>query len=601
MATHSDLISAIEANLKECGYSDQLLRTNYSYADQLGPHIVRLAGFSHPVFDSRTSCISVIKHDGLYTVTHAQIDKLRGLGAPVIFVCCAKTVEWWTIGTGRAEHKETISSERLAVFFDAHRTEFAPDRIWRAKNLGNIVQDQQLHFVDAGLMPLIEQEMGERLGSLMRRVLRLLQGGFTERQLEDAANQRWVFRAAFWLLCAKILKDKRVRNFARLDLNDVDAVFEAVTAHYSAQQPVYAATKRRKEAISQAASEVSKFAALSNLTTEAFGYMYENVLVDKDLRAALGIHATPSYLVDYIVWQLWPWLRDIPQDKRIVLEPACGHAPFLAGAMRLLRELFDGDEKGFHKYAKRSLVGLEVDPFAREIARLSLTIADVPHSNGWNVLEGNIYCSDILKEKAKHAMVLLCNPPFEDFTSAEKQACREAGQMLRFDNKAAEMLWRTLLHMPKGALFGVILPHGFLHRKNLAELREMLVHRFELRICLLPARVFCRADHKSVAILGRNTSERPRSIEYSIVPENRLEEFKASYRADREIVPLERIEATAGYDLRVTPLQEIWEYCRDLPTFDSVATVGRGIEFKKVKGAAKRTKFPDGRVHGIIS
>ena len=101
--------------------------------------------------------------------------------------------------------------------------DFAPDRIWRAKNLGNVDKAQQLHFVDAGLMPLLEHEMGERLGGLMRRVIGLLQNGFTEKQLVKNQNQRWIFRAAFWLLCAKILKDKGVRNFVRLDINDVDA------------------------------------------------------------------------------------------------------------------------------------------------------------------------------------------------------------------------------------------------------------------------------------------------------------------------------------------------------------------------------------------
>lgn len=422
------MICGIEAHLNACGYSDQLLRPNYSYEDDARRYDVPLVAFARPVYDARTSCISVITSDDLSGVNEARVNELRGLGTPVVLVCRKNTVEWWAIGAAGAEHKETVSGSAIDSFFDTHRAEFAPNKIWRAKNLGNVIAREQLHFVDAGLMPLIEQEMGERLASLMERVLSPLRSAFTERQLESDENQRWVFRAAFWLLCAKILRDKRVKNFITLDLTDVNAVLEAVANHYSAEEPVRIETEKQRHAVGQGAAEISKFASLSNLTTEAFAYMYENVLVNRELRKALGIHATPPYLVDYIVWQLWPWIEKIPEDRRVILEPASGHAPFLTGAMRMLRFLYSGPEDGFHKYAKRRLAGIETDSFAREIARLSLTIADIPHSNGWKIADGDIYDSDVLCNKAKDAMVLLCNPPFEDFTPVEQQAYTEIGR-----------------------------------------------------------------------------------------------------------------------------------------------------------------------------
>jgi hypothetical protein len=330
-------------------------------------------------------------------------------------------VQWWTIGGKGAECRETISENKLGDFFDTHKEEFKPDRIWRAKNLGRVDKDQQLGFVDIALMPLLENDMGNRLGGLMRRVIALLKEGFTEGQLQKDESQLWIFRAAFWLLCAKILQDKRVKSFVQLNLADVEAVFKTVTTHYGAQDRVEVKTGRQQSALEVAAGKIKTFASLSNLTTEALGYMYENVLVDEKLRDALGIHATPSYLVDYVVWQLWPWIEQIPENRRVVLEPACGHAPFLTGAMRLLRELFDGDEKAFHKYAKKNLIGIETDSFAREIARLSLTMADIPNPNGWKILEGDIYHGDALSKQAKNATILLCNPPFEDFRPEEQR------------------------------------------------------------------------------------------------------------------------------------------------------------------------------------
>lgn len=580
-----NLVETIRTNLGNCGYSDRLLQTDYSYEDELGDHVVPLAGFSHPVFDSRTSCISVIHDGNSHDAAQAKVNSLRGLGTPVVFVCCPETVEWWKLGIRGAEHKETIACRKIGAFFEKHKPEFAPDRIRRAKNLGNIIKDQQLYFVDAGLMPLVEHEMGERLGGLMERVLCQLQDGFTPHQLKKATNQRWLFRAAFWPLCARILRDKRVKKFANLDLDDVGAVFKTVDTHYNAGQPVSAETKKQKAALNRATREIRQFTSLSNLTTEAFGYMYENALVDKDLRAALGIHATPSYLVDYIVWQLWPWLREIPQEKRIVLEPACGHAPFLASAMRLLRELFTGDETTFHKYAQRSLVGVEVDPFAREIARLSLTLADVPNPNGWRILDADIYQSGILQEKAREAMVLLCNPPFEDFTAKEKRACQEVGQELTFNNKAAEMLWRTLPHMPEGALFGVVLPRRFLSKKNLAEIRRMVLCDFDIReICLLPKRIFRHAQHESLVLSGRKRTGRAMGngmITYRQVSGDAFSDFRERYSAHAQNVPQSMFINDTVCDLRLIILAEIWKYCREhLRDLGTVAEGGQGLIYK---------------------
>lgn len=574
--------------LEECGYSARLLREDYLYEDGTGEHTVALAGFARPVYDSRTSCISVIKSDELLGATEEYVNQFRGFGAPVIFACFNGTLQWWNVGTHGAKIEKTVSKDDVKSFFSAYKEKFSPDRIWRAKNLGRIDTRQQLSFVDIGLMPLLEHEMGERLGGLMNRVIGQLHKGFVNKQLENPQNQRWIFRAGFWFLCAKILKDKGVNGFIRLDLGDIDSVLEAVENHYGAQEPVDIQTNRQAQALKEAAKEVKKFASLSNLTTEAFAYMYENVLVDKKLRSALGIHATPSYLVDYIVWQLWPWIKQIPEEERIVLEPAGGHAPFLTGAMRLLRELFEGSENEFHRYAQKHLIGIEKDPFALEIARLSLTMADVPNPNGWEIAKGDIYLADILRKRAEKAMILLCNPPFEDFKPKEQNVYREAGQKLNCFNKAAEMLWRTLPYMREGSVFGVILPRGFLHKKNLVELRKLILDDFELsQICLLPENVFRFARHRSVLLFGRKTAigkkQKSQNIQllYRTVDASHLEEFKEKYKGRDTHVFQSKFAESHVFDLRVRELDDVWSYCEsNFPTIDSIADGGQGLIYK---------------------
>lgn len=611
MSAQNGMLGEVKRHLKQCGYSDPLLETDYLYEDGSGQrHKVPLAGFASSVHDARTSCVSVIVSEDLAEVRPEHVNKYRELGAPVVFVCCNGTTQWWSIRRLGSECEGTFTKDQLNCLFVERKEDFRPDRLWRAKNLGRLDKNQQLRFVDIGLMSLLEGEMGKRLGGLMNRVIESLEKGFTQGQLKERCNKQWVFQAAFWLLCAKILKDKRVDRFAALDLSDVDAVLKAVIAHYSAQYKVEVESEKQRIALEEAACRISAFASLSNLTTEAFGYMYENVLVDEELRSALGIHATPSYLVDYIVWQLLPWVEQIPEEKRVVFEPACGHAPFLTGAMRLLRELFEGDEEAFHGYAKRNLIGIEVDPFAREIARLSLTIADVPRSNGWNVLDANIFHRGVLSRKAKDAMILLCNPPFEDFSPDEQRVYNTEGHRLRCFNKAAEVLWRTLPHMAEGSVFGVILPRGFLNKDNLTPLREMLVRDFEIQqICHLPKKVFHYAAHESVVISGRKKmspagSDRVEGnrILYRHVSKDGLKQFQERYAGRDQYVAQSMFLQNPVVDLRLRELHDVWDHCeRSFPKLGLISEGGQGLIYKGRDDLPRGAKtFDEQRFPGAV-
>jgi type I restriction-modification system DNA methylase subunit len=578
--------------LQQCGYSNDLIREDYIYSDSSGcEHRAPIVGFAYPSYDCRNACITAIDAELLEAPDfESKAICCRDIGTPLLFICCRKELQWWSLTSKGVEFKERVPINQIDHFFKQHYKEFSPESIYRAKNLGRVNTKQQLEFVDIGLTPLLEHEMGERLGELMNRVLNLLRKGFTERQLEKREIQRWIFRAGFWLLCAKILQDKKVPNFIRLDLNDIDKVIRAVSTHYGAKEKIEISTKKQRNVLENAAKEVDNFSSLQNLTTEAFGYMYENVLVSKDLRTALGIHATPSYLVDYIVWQLWPWIQQMPEDKRVVLEPTSGHAPFLTGALRVLRELFDGDAKEFHKYAKKNLIGVEVDPFAQEIARLSLTLADVPNSNGWKISERDIYHDNTLRQQAAKSMILLSNPPFENFSPDEQAVYNDEINQLHCFNKAAEMLWRTLPLVPEGAVFGVVLPRGFLVAKNLSDLREMILTNFELhQICCLPKKnIFLKAKHESVILFGRKNSTRlqqkhvkENKVLYRHISQEGLDSFKEKYEGKDQYVLQSKFLESPTFDLRLRELDEVWKYCENnLPLLDSIAEGGQGLIYK---------------------
>jgi hypothetical protein len=534
------------------------------------------------------------------------VNSYTGLGAPILFSCRQKELQWWSFTTKGAELEGTVPAAQIANFFNKHHKEFAPESIHRAKTLGRFDSQYQLTFVDIGLMPVLEERMGEELAKLMKRMLNALHSELGRPDIDKQLGQ-WLFQSAFWLLGAKILKDKQVPGFKTLDFEDVGQVFKKICRHYKAKRVPEGTTKRKKQAIKAAAEIVKDFSSLANMTIESLAYVYENTLITKDIRKALGIHATPPYLVDYIVWQLVSWIEKIPTNDRVVLEPTCGHAPFLVSSARMLREMI-GEEnaKKRHDYLKERLVGVELDDFAREIARLSLTLADVPNPNGWKLIGADVYKGQALSDAARKATILLCNPPFQDFSAQEQTTYMDEGVKLRHFNKAAEVLGRTLPYMSVGSVFGIIVPQGFLHTQSLGPLRELIVNQFELsEICALPENVFYTARHKSAVMLGRKLKSADKTMMSRFTTRFRrverwdLNKFKNHYGAVTEVVPQSKFFVAHNYELRLRMLRNVWDYCQRFSRLGDIAEVGKGLEYKGMdlpvnKPTVSKSKFQGG-------
>ncbi len=486
-------------------------------------------------------------------------------------------LEWWSLTADGPVFQESVNAQDIGSFFSDHGADFEPTSIYRAKTIGRVRPDYQLSFVDVGLMPVLEERMGQELARLLKRMLDALYERLDGPDI-DCDTGRWLFKSAFWLLAGKILKDKGVRRFVMLDMADVESVLGVVAKHYGAEETLNPKNAKQRRALEAAASIASGFSSLANLTVESLAYVYENSLIDKQTRTALGIHATPSYLADYVVWQLFDWIREIPENDRYVLEPTCGHAPFLVSAARLLRELMGNqDAQERHAYLKKHLLGIEVDPFAREIARLSLTLADIPNPNGWRLDACDVYSGQRLSKLAAKSTILLCNPPFQNFKSQEKG--QYAG--IQYNNKAAELLARSLQYMPDGSVFGVVVPRGFLTSRNAGAVRRLLVDDCEIReVCTLPDKVFASADHESAVILGRKNLIKGNLTKFVWVREKTLSRFKNSYDAPQEIVG-QSLLRSGEYQLFIPELRSVWDYCGSLPHLDSVTGIGQGLSYKK--------------------
>ena len=206
-----------------------MIQKDYSYADSSGQeHRAPIVGFAYPSYDARNACIAVADADLLVESTFENLaNSYRDVGAPLLFICCRKELQWWSIKSKEAIREETVPANNLSTFFDKYQKSFSPESIYRAKNLGRLDQQYQLSFVDAGLMPLLQEEMGKELSRLMKRTLDVLHKQLGKPNISLKLGQ-WLFQSAFWLLGAKILKDKQVPGFKTLNLENVSELLQKV-------------------------------------------------------------------------------------------------------------------------------------------------------------------------------------------------------------------------------------------------------------------------------------------------------------------------------------------------------------------------------------
>ncbi len=573
--------SALAPLLKECGYTGARLE----HAFRFEAITIPLVGFASKPWDFDSACIAVVDSSGQ---PEAAVRSCRGLGAPVVWVRHDNTVDWW-MQHGTAPTRFASKPVReFSAFVLQHQAKLDPVNIYRGKTIARVDPARQLSFVDAGYLPLLREEAGEKLHRLVEDMTRAMLKGLDQRT-PNKDVLRNVFIAVFRMLAGKILSDKGVHGFKGLDLNDPSAILAAVTKHYNRAEPPPQLNRMWKTALASAASLFSNAGSFGIISPETLAYVYERTLVTKDLRKKLGIHATPPWLVDYMVWQLYDWIRDIPIEDRYVFEPACGHAPFLLSAMRLLRlEMQDQDDARIHTYLKRHIHGVEIDDFAREIARLSLTLADIPNPNGWDLQGGDMYASDVLMQEASRSRILFSNPPYEKFNETDKAQCEGVGHPVSH-KKAVELLHRTLEHLRPGSVFGVVVPQTVVSGPEAKTIREKLLQSFEIaEICRFPGKVFAFAEAETAIILGRRgrTGQEFGShrVRLRVVSEKGMSAFQHNYAVTTDSdAPQSRLSQNPAFELAIPALEQVWKALAGSKRLRDIASVGRGIEFKGKK------------------
>jgi hypothetical protein len=558
-----------------------------------------VAAFSHRPFDTRTACFAAIP-PGDDEVE--QVGRCIRFGAPLIGV--GSGVKWriYHLTQGGPQIWWDFEHGPVSRFFKEHRDEIKPRAIFRAKTLAQLDKGSQLEFVDFAAFRRIEEDAGANLTRLIHEMVAATRESLGWPTRLDERKAQWIARANFWLLAGRILHDKRVPGFIKnFDLSEIADVFGRVRKHYADQSQPDELPKNRIKALQEAAKILKANPSLAIVSPETLAHPFENALITRETRKESGTHSTPGWLVEYMLGRLRPWIEKLASAGRCrVFEPASGHAPFLLGAMRTFASLpcCDGlDDKARHTFFKNNLEGCEYDGFAREVARLSLTLADVPNPNGWNLgdeTDGDLFFGDRLERGVKNADIVLCNPPFE----AEKSADNSGDDLARV-KKAAEILRRCAAAAKPGAVFGFVVPQTMLDSHKLVDLRNSLVRDFEwLEICRLPDGIFEKADVETALLLGRRhpagelkLTVGPTSFRHVLDGDRYRTEFRKYFTTTTEQpLPLARVAPAPDHSLWVPDMLDVWDAMAELPKLGDVASVGQGFIFR----SESDPKFPKG-------
>jgi hypothetical protein len=592
--TSADLLDLARDGLRDIGYRGELLRDNYLFPDVLAPSAhtrqIELAAFAQEPVSYRSACFGVAV---LQQQDAESIKRYRALGAPQIFALYperGQVLRWSIPAHASPQVIERIDPARLRTIFQERRDEWNPERVLRAKAIGFARGPVQLDFFDAGLLPALEEVVHQKLDRLLRDVLATSKAIYAERHDHelDVAGEEALFRLMFRFIAAKMLADRQFPG-AQWNAGDPRQVIAAVESFYFRETPREPVLQ--DDAVQRAAWHKIRDAFLfQNLSVEALAYVYENTLVTKQSRRSLDTHATPSPIAEYIVRHL-PF-EDLAREERRVFEPFSGHAPFLIAALGRLRMLLPASLSATerHSYFVRMLTGMEIDSFAREVARYSLMLADYPNPDGWDIANANAFTSLEFDTYLKQAQIVLCNPPYSDFTAEERRM-----YSVPTTNKAVEALRRVLQHPPH--MLGFVLPRVFVDGQLYRDVRRQLVATYqEIDSVVLPDTVFQHSDAETVLLIAHRTRNGTSQRSVTFVSKADYPGFMQTGNPTWQYdIPANAAQGNTEPIFWQTPLQRVWDALSYLPTLGTIADIHRGIEYNlslKAHAAQLVADFP---------
>lgn len=575
-----DILSTVRDGLSRLGYVGQLQQLDYDFDDASAEGVrelrVPVATFAQWPPSYRNACIGVLVANGRAGPEH--VSAYRALGAPMFFEVFPDRADRYLIpASGQALFLEAIQAPHIVGVFEQNRDKWAPDAIFRAKAITPLTGAVQLDFVDTGLLPALKGMIHGKLDRLLKDILSKATAVYNSNTSARTLDETSLFRLVFRCLAAKIFKDKR--HDGDWDTPDAETVINEIQRFYGLEGLDSGRVLDEPNTRQVVWDKFRSAFNFQNISVDDLAFIYENTLIGEETRKQFGIHSTPPAIAELMVDRL-P-VESLPVDDRHVLEPCAGHGVFLIAALRRLRELlpmaWSNQEK--HSYLKDRLTAIEMDTFAAEVCRLSLTLADYPNPNGWKILSEDIFASDVLEQQLSRGKIVLCNPPFEDFADAERN---RYGQRLLSVHKPYEVLRKILANPP--AMVGFVLPKSAIIGGRYRDLQDRIARIYQaVETIALPDRIFAFSDQETVLLLAseRNDSAQAKVLTRTFwIRENDRQSLIETGKLPKEVVKvISRSVAERPIRLWNPPLSELWDYLEVYPRLGDIAEIHRGIEW----------------------
>ena len=339
---------------------------------------------------------------------------------------------------------------------------------------------------------------------------------------------------------------------------------------------------------------LSQGISFSNISADDFAFVYENTLVTPEARKVFGTHSTPRIIAEYIVGRL-ELHRHQPESLKIY-EPFAGAGIFLVSALRHVSDLLpiEWTDRKRHRFLVRHLAGDEIDPFACEVGRLSLILADYPNQNDWQIRESDLFQGNTLKKKMSSHNVILCNPPFEAFSADERGKYAIANETF---SKPVAVLNAALDSHPLA--LGFVLPRPFILERQFAEQRRRIEKLYgAVELVELPDRTFDASNIEASLLIA--SDPRPPALPIivlkstEIADRDRVNFLKTgATTTQREII--RPVEDDPSDNLWIPSLSSLWEYLGSYPQLGDSVRPSRGLEWTYNQSEA----FSERRQHGF--
>lgn len=625
------------------GYRPEALRRDYVFADAQASgaqaRMVPLAAFATTPASYRSAALAVIEQDP--DIPADGMRKYRSLGAPVLFVVIGEQVEAWQVPAAGSPRKVIqVPFDNVPDLFERHRHDWSPEAIRRAKSFGATNRNCQYFFLDPELLPMVRGEMRVKLGQLLTDTMQAMRNAENGHSLNPLQSCRVVLR----LLAAKVLQDRKHYFSDLWDPDDHDSVLRKVESYYSLPPVPTERNGPGQAACAAAWDTLRPGISFSSINPEDLAFVCEDLFLVPSTRNRLsaedvfsnhhdhgnqterfapiskrsglakaqayidparvvempGTYCTPRMLAEYAISRLD--LERIPMEEMTIYEPFAGSGVFLVSALRHLRDAlsFEWDDHERHEYLVQRFSGDEIDPFACEVAKLSLILADYPNRNGWRIEQRDLLADDALRNRMRGQAVILCNPPTETSRNGNGRNSEPARQNQRIPITALDA---ALKANPKALAF--VLPKSFIADREFRTQRQKLESMYgEVELVDLPYRIFEGSGCDSTLLIAR---EKRAADSWGIS----LHSTEVAGRDEQSFLNSGKVTARRSLsrhvgdppcgELWIPPLHNLWERLAWNPTLGDRLGVHGGIEWKSPNSLAWSRKKGVGYRRGIYA